>query len=557
MIIDQFLEIKISKKNISHYSIYFPNIKLKDVISINIEKHLQKNSNIVLNVKCDICYVERSIKYQAYTKNINSCSDHPIYTCDKCSHIKLKNTNIKKYGVEYYSKTKEYSEKFKSTMIERWGVEHALQNNDLKEKQKQTNLKKLGYENPFMDLEKIKNSYQDKWGVDHPSKVNWIKDKINQTNIEKFGFKSPLNNLEIREKGKKTRQKRYGNDIPMKNDIIRIGNSIIGSDKNYISYVSDNVSIFNCDRNNDHSFFIDSVSYHNRKRLHLDLCTVCNPIGSSRSIKEDDLYQFISSIYNGQIIQSYKDELEIDIYLPEIEIGFEFNGLYWHSEEYKERDYHLKKTNHFKERGIRIIHIWEDNWSFKNEIIKSQIRSWIGLNSNKIFARKCKIKEVSSKETMNFLEENHIQGKVNSIIKLGLYYNDSLVSVMTFDHSEGRKKISSNEWNLSRFCNKLDTSVIGGASKLLSYFMKTHIPKRIISYADKTWSQGDLYYQLGFSQILETKEDYKYVIGNKRVHKSRFRKSKLGTDLSESNFMKSKYIPKIWDCGKMKFEINI
>jgi hypothetical protein len=153
--------------------------------------------------------------------------------------------------------------------------------------------------------------------------------------------------------------------------------------------------------------------------------------------------------------------LEIDIYLPELKLGFEFNGLYWHSNKFKEKNYHLNKTDWFKEKGIRIIHIWEDDWILRREIVESQIKNSIGLNTNRIFARKCYIKEVDVKIARKFLNENHIQGFVNSSNKLGLYYNEDLVSIMTFDNNEGRKKMELFGYNLNRFCNKKGINVIG------------------------------------------------------------------------------------------------
>jgi hypothetical protein len=258
-------------------------------------------------------------------------------------------------------------------------------------------------------------------------------------------------------------------------------------------------------------------------------------------------------LYNGDILQTYRDgKMEIDIYLPQLKLGFEFNGLYWHSDIYKQKDFHLKKTDYFKERDIRIIHIWEDDWDNKNEIIKSQIKNWIGLNIDNIFARKCVVKEITNtKVVRDFLDKNHIQGFVRSNLRIGLFHHDELVSIMTFDHFEGRKKMSENEWNLNRFCNKINISVVGGASKLFKYFLNNYDVKRVISYADKDWSIGDLYNKLGLDLVNNSKPDYKYFIDNKRVHKSRFRKSK--TNISESKIE----IPKIWDCGKLKFELNI
>jgi hypothetical protein len=111
--------------------------------------------------------------------------------------------------------------------------------------------------------------------------------------------------------------------------------------------------------------------------------------------------------------------------------------------------------------------------------------------------------------------------------------------------------MSQNEWNLNRFCNKLEHNIIGGASKLLKFFIDNWKPKRIISYADKDWSRGNLYQKLNFEKVSESEPDYKYVVGEKRVHKSNFKKSVTG--ISESKLE----IPKIWDCGKIKWELNL
>ena len=128
---------------------------------------------------------------------------------------------------------------------------------------------------------------------------------------------------------------------------------------------------------------------------------------------------------------------------------------------------------------------------------------------------------------------------------------------MTFDQSEGRLKMDNSGYNLSRFCNKINTNVVGGASKLLSYFIKLYKPSRIVSYADKDWSIGSLYYTLGFENIGGNGPDYKYIVDNKRVHKSRYKKSNLkiqDTDITEAQATRRLGISRIYDCGKIKFE---
>ena len=235
--------------------------------------------------------------------------------------------------------------------------------------------------------------------------------------------------------------------------------------------------------------------------------------------------------------------------------------MYWHSNKYKEKNYHLDKTNYFKEKGIRIIHIWEDDWNLKKDIIKSQIINLIGLSS-KIWARKCKIKEITDiKLVKDFLNNNHIQGYTKSSLKIGLYYEEELVSMMIFDNIEGRYKMEEGGWNLSRFCSKKNTSIIGGASKILKYFTNEYSPKRIISYADMDWSNGELYHILKFKLINTLKPDYKYIVDGKRLNKQSFTKSKLkkiGFDasLTESDITKNMGIEKVYNVGQLKFELN-
>jgi len=410
-------------------------------------------------------------------------------------------------------------------LISRYGVDNISKLKEVKIKKKKTTYKNFGVENPFQSeeiKEKIKDKLIDKYGVDHPLKSKKIIDKKNKTCIERYG----TNNYQKSEFSKNF--------------------TSIKKDKNYIKYIGESLYLFNCE--NGHDYEIKYDNYYHRNRSNITLCTTCYPISEQDSIKERELFDFIKSNYSSDIIKGYRDELEIDIYLPELKIGFEFNGLYWHSNIFKDNNYHLNKTNHFKEKNIRIFHIWEDDWSYKKEIIKSQILNMIG-KSNCIYARKCDIRLVDNSK--DFLNENHLIGKDRSCIRIGLYHDNKLVSIMSFDRFEGRNKMGDGEYNLSRFCNLLNTNVVGGASKLLSYFIKKYKPKRIISYADKDWSIGGLYYKLGFNNINESRPDYKYVVGDKRKHKSNYRKSKTGISEKDLN------INKIFDCGKIKFELKL
>lgn len=475
---------------------------------------LGKWSNQIIDLVCDNCGVEKSIKYKLYT---SYGYENGSYYCRKC---KLKQNNLEKWGVENPFQLKEVKEKIKRTNLEKWGVENPSQNYEINKKIKESISK--------LDKEEINKKREitnlEKWGVRNVSQAKKVKEKKAETNIEN-----------------------WGTDNNKKSDIFRKRNFKITKHVNYISYEKEGVSLFKCDNNKDHEFKIEIDNFIKRIKYNSTLCTECFPIGTNQSGKEIKLYNFIKSHYSGEIIQCYRDIYEIDIYLPQLKLGFEFNGVHWHSDLYREKNSHLEKTKHFSERGIRIIHIWEDHWDLKSEIIKSQILNWLGL-SKKIFARKCNIKEVEVDESSSFLEKNHIQGKIGSNLKLGLYLGEELVSLMTFDHLEGRKRIGKENWNINRFCNKRGYTVVGGASKIFKYFISNFEVNRVISYADRDWSLGVLYKTLGFNKISESLPDYKYVINGIRVHKSHFKKSKIGISEGKLN------TPKIWDCGKIKWE---
>jgi hypothetical protein len=290
--------------------------------------------------------------------------------------------------------------------------------------------------------------------------------------------------------------------------------------------------------------------------------TGCPKCGLSYDKSENEVKDFIKLLNINTIENSRKiiSPLELDIFIPSHNIAIEFNGLYWHSELYKPSNYHLNKTELCEKQGIQLIHIFEDEWLFKQDIVKSRLMNILGLTPNKIYGRKTIIKEVSPKESKEFLNNNHLQGSTNASIKLGLYYNNELVSVMLFNKPRLGIGVTYDGYELSRFCNKLNTSVIGGADKLLKYFIKTYQPKQILSYADIRWSQGDLYQKLGFKETHINKPNYWYIINNDRKHRFSFRKhilNKNGFDIknkTEHEIMLERKIYRIYDCGTITYK---
>ena len=285
------------------------------------------------------------------------------------------------------------------------------------------------------------------------------------------------------------------------------------------------------------------------------------------SKKETEVFDYVKSLVGEENIIKRDREIlngrELDIYIPSKKIAIEFNGVLWHNEKFNsDKNYHLKKTEDCLNKGVRLIHIFEDEWIYKQDIWKSMLANILGFTKNKIYARKCAIKEVNTTEGNDFLTNNHIQDICESEIKLGLYYNDELVSLMTFGKSRNSIGSNKHEWELLRFCNKLNTVVVGGASKLFKYFIKTYSANNIVSYADRRFSIGNLYDKLGFTLYNKSRPSYYYVIGNKRKNRINFQKAKLvekyncPTDMSEHEFCLSQKWYRIYDCGCLCYEWN-
>ena len=291
----------------------------------------------------------------------------------------------------------------------------------------------------------------------------------------------------------------------------------------------------------------------------------CQRCSNRLSKNENEIYEFIINIIGKEnVIKSETSILskhkEIDIFIPSLKLGIEYNGCRWHSEQFgKGKFYHLNKTNECAKQGISLIHIFEDEYNDKKEIVLSKLRHLLHCQIlTKICGRKCNVSEITYEESKKFLNENHIQGSQKATIYLGAKYADELVGVMTFI------KTHNNEWELNRFAssNKYICQGIGG--KLFSYFIKNYNPIIIKSFADRRWttnSHDNIYIKLGFKLKEILKPDYKYVIdGNyKRIHKFNFRKQllhkKYGFDLSmtENEMSEKLKAYKIWDCGLYKY----
>ena len=297
-------------------------------------------------------------------------------------------------------------------------------------------------------------------------------------------------------------------------------------------------------------------------------CICCNPINDHTSLTQKEIVGFVRSIYDKEVLINDRKILspkEIDIFIPEKNVGIELHGLYWHSEIYVNNDYHQSKFLISENKNINLIQIFDDEWINKKEIVKSIVSSKLNIYNTIIFGRKCLIKEILSKDCNKFLDENHIQGKVNSKIKLGLFYNNELVSVMTF--GSYRKSLGTtkkdNEWEMLRFCNKLNTKILGGASKLFNFFIKNYNPIKIISYSDNRFFNGEIYKTLGFNFSHISKPNYFYTKDFKlRESRFKYRKDVLvdngeDSDLTEQKIMAKNGYYRVYDAGNKKWNFTL
>jgi hypothetical protein len=291
---------------------------------------------------------------------------------------------------------------------------------------------------------------------------------------------------------------------------------------------------------------------------------------------EQEVKDFIESL--GFIVVKGKNRKllegkEIDLLIPEINFGIEYNGLYYHTEKMgKSSSYHLNKTIECSLNGYKLLHIFEDEWVAKKDLVKSKLKHIFKKSDGvKIGARKVKICEITSEQKKIFLNTNHIQGNDKSNIYIGGYYNNVLVGVMTFNTKRNMTKNINGEFELSRFSTKDGYVISGLASKMIKYFQHNYNPKTIISFADRRWttdSKNNLYTQLGFELVAIVKPTYYYynskVNKYKRYHKFTFGKNNIKKKYKEIDITKSEKeimtelgYDRIWDCGLLKYRLTL
>lgn len=480
----------------------------------------------------------------------NKC--FPIFCSNECRRStlgkkiiaeKTKQSLILKYGKDYF---KELGKRNKNKTD--------AEKQKIKEKREETNNMLYGVKNTFQSEDKKEKSKQtslQNYGKEHYTQTEEYKERYKQTCIEKYNTDNVAKNQEIQLKILKTKRNNYWNSF-----LLLLKNKFIDTTFNKDEYINSKIGdilkfkCLKCD-----AIFDFEIS--NNQGIEVKDITCPNHKYSSNA--EYEIKEFLNGItveINKRFYYDKNNFHEIDIFLPDYNIGIEHHGLYWHSDLYHNKDYHRNKYLFFKEKEICLIQIFENEWLDKKEIVKSIIKSKLKMSNTIIYARKCNIKLISNSIYKEFCDLNHIQGYCHAKIKLGLFYNEELVQIMSFSKPRYNKEYN---WENIRTCSKLNTSIVGGFSKLLKYF-KSNYEGSIITYVDCRYFSGDGYVGNGFSIIKHSSPNYFY-FKNKKISlesRNKYQKHKLkdilpifDENLTEyENMLNNGYL-RIYDAGNL------
>ena len=481
--------------------------------------------------RCKVCGKRLNYKSSNVPKTdgtfIKTCSKEcRMKNMDETNEIRKQNS-IAKWGVENISQLQVTKDKKKAKSFEKYGVENVAQAKEVKDKMKETCIEKYGtiYASQSKEVSskvsKTRKAFSDEKKEELRQK-QWVTHK--KVFLEKLGEKLKSCDLEMINP-----DEYIGFQTHRKREQLQMGYSL---------------KCLKCGTEFKRIFHTG----HDPKTW----CPTCND--GVRSFKESDLGEWLSQFV--EIERSDRSVIapkEIDIIVPSKKIGIEYDGLYWHSHKILgDSKYHLNKTLAANEKGYRLIHVFEDEWIYKQSIVKNRLKHILGVSCISVYGRKCEIREVNKELSDKFLEKYHIQGTCPSSVRLGLFYKNRLVALMTFGKPRFNKQY---EWELLRYCTMGSVNVVGGASKLMSYFDEQYYGT-MISYSDRRWGDGELYSKLGFRHSHDTEPNYWYIKNQERYNRMKFQKHKLPQLLenfdpnkSEGENMKEHGYNKVYDCG--------
>ena len=516
------------------------------------------------HTKCKIC--GNDIEYTCSPK------EKPSYCSKECRNKGHEKTVMERYGVKNVSElqsvrdkisernsSKEVSEKRRVHNLEKWGVENVSQNEEIR-----TKLSAAMRTDEY--LENRKRTCIRKYGYDSPMKHSDVKRKRADTCLERYGCEGHTNSKEFYAK-RLVDGSKVDDFMSFRNDPI----SYIESHYDESPTIKELENDLGC----TNTPIYDILIKHDCRHL----------VRHTNSQIEDEVYKFlINYIDESRIIRRDRTVIkprEIDLYVPDLHFGIECNPAATHNstrnifeDKPVPNSYHQMKSKLCESKGIQLFHLFGYEWKHKQHIIESIIRYHLNSLDVKLGARTCHVAEISSEECRKFLDENHLQGSMNGSIRLGLKdkKSDELVSIMVFTKMRPTvgtlKTYSSEDYELARFCSKLNVVVAGGANKLFNYFVNNYNPSKVISFSDVAHTSGSLYRKLGFQKVNQSAPSYHWgdiyddVWLNRVNCQKRFLPKLLhdeSVDIAnqtEKDIMESHGFVQIFDCGTIRWEWN-
>ena len=503
--------------------------------------------------------------------------------CSMCIEIKKKESNTVKHGSNYKRK---HTDKSKAAIIAKYGVpiNELSKQQEIKDKIKNTCLEKYDAtcflktdkikqyreENALINYKKMRTTLLKEVGVVNISQTDFWKEKVKETNMEKYGAVNAMQNDQIKDRCQKSLELKYGVKHALQNkDCLNKAKQTCVKLYGVENYSQTDEYREKYEATCIKRYGVANPSQNNeifKKIIATKIAKYGHPWPTNFGKTEQDIKDWLLS-NNLIFVKDYNicNGKEIDLFNATYKLAIEYCGLYWHNEyspEPRTRSYHFNKYRSCKDKDIRLITIFEDEWRCKNKQCKDVILSALGIFDEKIMARKCQIKELKKEEFYIFCEANHTLGKTHFKVAFGLFYNNTLIGAMSL--GKHHRENNGNRIILNRLCFKIGIQVIGGASKLLKHCLSwcnKNNYNTIISWSDNRWSVGKIYEKLGFVLDKELPPDYSYVNNSKhiRINKQSCKKKniKCPTNKTEKEWLLNNGFARIWDCGKKRWLYRI
>lgn len=289
------------------------------------------------------------------------------------------------------------------------------------------------------------------------------------------------------------------------------------------------------------------------------ICKICHPGGSKEQLEIADFIRSLGItdiIYNDRTVIAPK---ELDILVPSKKFAVEYDSFYYHiyTDEDPREDRHYEKTTSAHAAGIDLLHVFQDEWRDKPDIVRSMIMHRLGMSTERIDARKCQVRQISTKLAHGFFEANHIAGGAKARHAYGLFRDERLVAAMSIRRPWQRKHKERGLAEICRFACLTGVSVRGGLGRLLHAAIdgcKGHGFLGMMTYADLRYGRGLGYERVGFKHVGWTGLSYDYTDGTKRFHRFKFRADPT-RGLSERQVAQNAGVNRIYGCGNNAYEL--